>query len=226
MGHKNADKGKSHLWPKMCFFPAFWPCAPALHTVEFLVHPPDFDFKGLTHSDVAIYKTSNLAKSVCVSPQPRRIMNKKCVGEQAAKRKRKKKQTSGIITRKPEQEAHTRITSDQYKSTMCIKCHVTTRVSRDQTLGECVGCSKPSGEKDCSLFDGGHSSKKQGTEEELRNPAMQTLMYEVDGRSGRGYKEFCFSHLIIPPSPQDRPALVDEKDTPLCTTLPLHMTGW
>lgn len=148
-----------------------------------------------------------------------------------AKRKRKKTKQAGSSRASSEQEAHTRITSDQYKSTMCIKCHVTTRVSWDQTLGGCVGRSKPSGEKDCSLFDGGHSNKKKSrAEEELRNPAMQTLTYEVDRRRRRrrgGLQRILFQPLNYPPRPrQDRPALVDEKDTPLYTTLPLHMTGW
>lgn len=106
--------------------------AQALHTLDFwstLLKGP---------CDAAIYKTSNLVKSVCVSLQPQFPMASEWirsawVSKRHAKRKGKKKSSSRASL---EQEAHTRITSDQYKSTMCIKCHVTTRVNWDQTLGD------------------------------------------------------------------------------------------
>lgn len=94
-------------------------------------------------------------------------MNKKCVGEHAAckkKKKKNKKKTSGIVTRKPEQEAHTWITSDQYESTMCAKCHVTARVSRDRTLGVC-GPFKAERREDCRVFDDGQSHKNKNREQ-------------------------------------------------------------
>lgn len=109
---------------------------------------------------------------------------------------------------------------------MCIKCHVTSRVSCGQTLGDAWALQSQAERNTVASLMMDTVAKKQGAEEELRNSAMQTLTYEEDERRRQGYKEFCFSHLIIPPSPQDRPALVDDKDTPLYTTLPLHMTGW
>lgn len=55
-------------------------------------------------------------------------------------------------------------------------------------------------------------AKKQGAEEELRNPATQTLTYEVDGkrrRRGRGgverilFQPLNYPPHPCPPSPQD-----------------------
>lgn len=114
-----------------------------------------------------------------------------------------------------EQEGQRQITSDHRESTMCIKCHVTARVTVDKSSGY-VGRSKPVEKTVASLM------KRQGEKRPQRRSRGILRIQRI--------KFQCVSLPLNYPPPhthtQDGPALAYEKDTPLYTTLPLHMTVW
>lgn len=67
------------------------------------------------------------------------------------------------------------------------------------------------------MRDRGKTGSRGGAEESCTTLTKDT----------KNYVSVCFLPLNYPPpTPQDRPALVDEKDTLLYTTLLLHVTVW